>query len=52
MNSILYVIAILLVIGWFVGFVIIGVGGLIHILLYLAIIAVVFRIISGRRPVL
>lgn len=51
MGSVLYFIAVILVIGWLIGFVGYGTGGLIHILLVIAIIAVLFRIISGRRPV-
>ncbi|WP_158860907.1 lmo0937 family membrane protein [Lunatibacter salilacus] len=49
MGSLLYLIAIILVIGWIVGAFVYTVGGLIHILLVLAIIAVLFRVISGRR---
>lgn len=49
MGSLLYIIAIILVIGWVFGAFVYSVGGLIHILLVLAIIAVLFRVISGRR---
>jgi hypothetical protein len=49
MGSLLYVIAVILVIGWAIGFIGYGVGGLIHILLVIAIIAVLMRVISGRR---
>ena len=49
MGCLLYVIAILLVIGWIIGVVGYSAGGLIHILLVLAVIAVLLRIISGRR---
>jgi hypothetical protein len=49
MGSLLYVIAAILVIGWAIGFIGYGVGGLIHILLVIAIIAVLMRVISGRR---
>jgi hypothetical protein len=51
MSSLLYIIAVLLVIGWLIGFVGYGAGGLIHVLLVLAIIAVLFRVISGRSAV-
>ncbi len=51
MSSLLYFIAVILVIAWLIGFVGYGAGGLIHALLVLAIIAVLFRLISGRRPV-
>lgn len=49
MGSLLYLIAVILVIGWILGAFVYTVGGLIHILLVLAIIAVLFRVISGRR---
>jgi hypothetical protein len=49
MGNLLYVIAVILVIGWLIGFVGYNAGGLIHILLVIAIIAVLIRIISGRR---
>ncbi|WP_143822251.1 lmo0937 family membrane protein [Mucilaginibacter pedocola] len=48
MNSLLYTIAVILVIGWAVGFFFTTVGGLINILLVLAVIAVILGII--RRP--
>ena len=48
----LYTIALVLVILWVLGLVSGTAGGLIHILLVLAIIAVLLRVISGRKPVL
>jgi hypothetical protein len=49
MESLLYFIAVILVIAWAIGFIGYHAGGLIHILLVLAIIAVLLRIIRGRR---
>ena len=49
MGNLLYVIAVILVIGWLIGFVGYGAGGLIHILLVIAIFAVVLRVIQGGR---
>lgn len=49
MGNILYIIAVLLVIGWLIGFLAFGAGSLIHILLISAVIAVLLQIISGRR---
>lgn len=44
--------AILLLLLWFFGaFVFHVAGGLIHILLVIAVIVVLYRIITGRRPV-
>ena len=48
MSSLLYIIAIILIIGWILGAFVYSVGGLIHILLVLAIIAILFRLIGGR----
>lgn len=50
MGNLLYVIAVILVIGWAIGFIGYSVGGLIHILLVIAIIAIILRLISGSRP--
>ena len=47
----LYTIAVILVILWLLGFTMFHVGGLIHILLVIAIIAVLLRVIQGRKPV-
>lgn len=50
MGSLLYLIAVILVVAWAVGFIGYSAGGIIHILLVLAIVAVLLRIISGRKP--
>jgi hypothetical protein len=50
MGNILYAIAVILIIGWLIGFVGYNAGGIIHILLVIAVIAVILRIIEGRRP--
>jgi hypothetical protein len=49
MGNLLYVIAIILVIAWLIGFLGYHAGTIIHLLLILAIIAVLLRIIQGRR---
>ena len=51
MGNLLYIIAVILIIGWLIGFVGYSMGGLIHILLVIAIIAVLIRIIQGKRPI-
>ncbi|WP_325384929.1 lmo0937 family membrane protein [Mucilaginibacter sp.] len=48
MNSILYIIAIILIIGWALGVFVYSVTGLIHILLVIAIISLILGLI--RRP--
>ncbi len=49
MGNLLYIVAVILIIGWAVGFVGFNAGGIIHILLVIAIIAVLIRVISGRN---
>jgi hypothetical protein len=47
----LYTIAVVLVILWLLGFVTsFTMGGFIHILLVIAIVVVLLRVISGRKP--
>lgn len=48
MGNLLYIVAVILIIGWAVGFIGYSAGGIIHILLVIAIIAVLFRVIQGR----
>ncbi|MGV8964018.1 MAG: lmo0937 family membrane protein [Candidatus Saccharimonadaceae bacterium] len=50
MGNILYVIAVILIIGWAIGLFAYGVGGIIHILLVIAVIAIIIRLIQGRKP--
>lgn len=50
MSNLLYLVAVILIIAWLIGFVGYNVGGLIHVLLIIAIIAIVLRIIKGRNP--
>ncbi|MBD0276446.1 MAG: lmo0937 family membrane protein [Bacteroidota bacterium] len=45
MRSLLYIIAVILIIGWLLGFFYWDAGGLIHILLVIAIIALLLGII-------
>jgi hypothetical protein len=49
MGNLLYLIAVVLVILWAVGLFAYNAGGLIHILLVIALIAVLLRIIQGRK---
>ncbi|HRG22914.1 MAG TPA: lmo0937 family membrane protein [Chitinophagaceae bacterium] len=49
MSSLLYLIAVILIIGWAVGFFAYSAGSVIHILLVLALVAILFRLIQGRR---
>ena len=47
MGNLLYLIAVILIIAWAIGFIGYSAGGLIHILLVIAVIAVVLRLIRG-----
>lgn len=49
MGNLLYLIAVILVIAWLIGFIGYSAGGIIHLLLVIAVIAVLFQIIQGRR---
>lgn len=49
MSNLLYTLAIVLIILWAIGFFAYSAGGIIHILLVIAIIAVILRVIQGRR---
>lgn len=49
MGNLLYIIAVILLISWAIGFFGYSAGGVIHILLVIAIIAVLLRLIRGDR---
>jgi hypothetical protein len=49
MSNLLYVIAVILIIGWLLGLFAFHAGGIIHILLVIAIIVILVRVIQGRR---
>lgn len=46
MRSLLYLIAIILVIGWVFGFFVYNTGGIIHVLLVIAVISLLLGIIK------
>lgn len=48
MSGLLYFIAVILLIGWLIGFFAFSLGSFIHILLVLAVVAILFRLIGGR----
>ena len=49
MGNILYIIAVVIVIVWAVGFIGYQAGGIIHILLVIAAIAILLRLIQGKK---
>jgi hypothetical protein len=48
-RSILYVVAVVLVIGWALGLFVYNVGAVIHILLVLAVISILLSLIGGNK---
>ena len=48
MGNILYTIAVILVIFWAIGFLGYNIGGIIHILLVIALISIILRVIKGK----
>ncbi|MEG0761122.1 hypothetical protein SAMN05421796_108155 [Chryseobacterium piscicola] len=54
MRSLLWLVAVICIIVWVLGFIVPGIGmslgNLIHVLLVIAIIVILYNIISGRKP--
>jgi hypothetical protein len=50
MGNLLYTIAVILVIVWAIGYLGFQTGGIIHVLLVIAVIAVLIRLIRGNNP--
>ncbi|HET6991628.1 MAG TPA: lmo0937 family membrane protein [Bacteroidia bacterium] len=51
MKNLLYIFAVVLIVLWAIGYLAYNVGGLIHILLVVALISVLLRIIKGDKVV-
>ncbi len=49
MGNLLYTVAVILIIFWAIGFFAYSAGGIIHILLVIAVISILLRVIQGRR---
>jgi len=49
MNNLLYVIAVILIIGWAFGFFFYSATGIIHVLLVIAVVAILLNVIRGSR---
>jgi hypothetical protein len=48
----LYTIALILLVLWLIGYVVVPVGGgLIHLLLVIALVVIVYQLVTGRRGV-
>jgi Family of unknown function (DUF5670) len=48
MGNLLYIIAAILVIGWAIGFIGFHAGGLIHVLLVIAVIVVILKVVGSK----
>lgn len=51
MGNLLYVLAVILIIGWLIGFFGFNAGGFIHFLLVIALIAIIIKIVQGKRVI-
>jgi hypothetical protein len=49
MSNLLYVVAVILIIAWLIGFFAYSAGYLIHVLLVIAVIAIILRLIQGKK---
>jgi hypothetical protein len=49
MSNLLYIVAVILIIFWAIGFFAYGVGAIIHVLLVIAVISILLRVIQGDR---
>lgn len=49
MSNLLYTIAVILIILWAIGFFAYSTGGIIHILLVIAVVAIILRVIQGKN---
>ena len=49
MGNLLYIVAVILIIVWAIGFFDYSAGSILHVLLVIAIIAIVVKLIQGRR---
>jgi predicted ferric reductase len=48
MGNLLYIVAVILIIGWLLGMFAFNAGSIIHILLVIAVIAIILQLIRGR----
>ena len=49
MRNLLYFIAVILVIGWAIGFFVYSAGALMHLLLVIALISIILNVIRGGK---
>jgi hypothetical protein len=51
MSNLLYILAVILIVSWAIGFFAYSAGNLIHVLLVIALVAILLRVIRGKEPV-
>ncbi|MDQ6789445.1 MAG: lmo0937 family membrane protein [Candidatus Dormibacteraeota bacterium] len=51
MVGILWAVVVVLVILWLLGFLVVHIGGVIHLLLLIALAVIVYNLVIGRRAV-
>lgn len=51
MGNLLYLVAVILIIFWAIGFFAYSAGGIIHVLLVIAVISILLRIIQGKKVI-
>ena len=49
MGNLLYIVAVILIIAWAIGLFAYSAGSIIHVLLVIAIIAIVVKLLQGRK---
>lgn len=51
MPNLIWIIVVVLIIAWLLGFSVFHVGSLIHLLLLIALVLVIYRLATGRKVV-
>lgn len=49
MSNLLYIVAVILIFSWAIGFFAFGLGAIIHVLLVIAVISIILRVIQGNK---
>ncbi len=49
MGNLLYLAAVILIIGWLLGYFVFHLGAAIHILLVVALVVIILRVLSGKK---
>jgi hypothetical protein len=49
MSNLLYIVAVIFIIFWTIGFFAYGAGAIVHVLLVIAVISILLRVIQGNR---